>query len=833
MKTRQTRQRTKKSTETKKANDDDNEYSKTEERPAKKTRTAKKKRKSVEFKENEDKLMNAPSTSSPNTTSSTIVKQPDNKELEQQDENTAESSDSGNAFCITIMRKIFYAAQFIQKQNKCVQSLFKLIKEVKFEEFYEEFCRNVKCSLQYDYENPKVKSILDMMATFTISIKNENLLKNKLNEDTFDEIGLELFGKDTFLIANISKTYKNLLDHILDDALIPFLNSTNVSTRLNTLYLIHKILEHCIDIEINIYNRLKLTLLNRIQDKVVNVRLSASNTLRRFQTIDDPQDNVMDAIKFHLKYDPAPSVRLACLKNIYPSASVLQDIIMKTRDTNSRIREIAFKKIAKWIDFKELTIDQRLTLLNNGFKDRNETVKQTVRNFLVPAWIKSYEDDIIHLLSDLDVILNVDVISRFLEIVFQYSFAVKIEKRTRLHLIIDKFYEEYLDEQSIPNKKQLSPENCLFWRCLGAFLKKNEDDVMKYQPDLENKMNLRKEINSLLEAIDDLDVQNKQLNSTKVDDGEKSTNEEKKDESENEDQPMNDDQSTSEEQLTKEQLTFNEEQSRIEKELEEDSISKANPIDLIIPSLSNFVAFFKHFCREVDEGAFEQDDLINFEFIFKELCLFLDNYEIADDSQKQLVIKLAEEILMMDELSDKFDDYIEHLMKFLSKSVFKTSEELSDYTIHITNKIEESLEQKDPEEDLPVIDPKEIRKLELNFAREAVGLHDLKDKLDEALARREYDCAHGFKQQIEVVEDRMANIKHEINKMQNISIRQRSEPEIEIDIKDHPSVHLKLLQIFGSFLRYGTFSNLNAMMDTRINNYVSLIQHRVDSFTFN
>jgi len=802
-KTRATRNQKKK----KKAavSEEEDDYSKSDEKPTKRTKT----RRSTEFKENqENSKAETTASSSAATDESTLVKQ---SRLDAAvDENTTESSESGNGFSIEIMRKIFFASNFVQKQNECVQSMYKLIKEVKFEVFYEEFCRNVKISLQYEHDNPKVKSILDMIATFTISIKNENLLKNKLNEDTFDEIGLELFGRDTFLIATISKTYKNLLDHILDDALIPFLNSMNVSTRLNTLYLVHKIIEHCADIEINIYNRLKTALLSRIQDKNPNVRVNASHALRRFQAVDDPMDSVVDALLFHLKYDNAPTVRLACLNNIQLSKHNQSDIISKTRDVSSKIRHIAFKKISRRVDFKgDLTMDQRLTLLNNGFKDRNEVVRQAVRTYLVPGWIKSYDDDIIQLLNDLDVIVNVDVVSKFLEVVFQYAFSIKIEKRTRLHLIVDKFYEEYLDDRSILNEKQQSPETCLFWRCLGSFLKRNEDELMKYQPDLESKLNLRKEINSLLEAIDDLDVGDRPVNSTNS----------------NEDQSkniVNEEENDNGSQSTGEQANLNEEeQSMIDQNVEnEESISKANPIDLIIPSISNFVSFFKNFCIEVNEGDYERDDLINFEFIFKELCLFLDNYEIADDSQKNLVVNLAEDILLMDELGDKFDDYIDHLMKFISKSVFKTHEEISNYTIDITNKIEESLEHKDLEEDLPVIDPEEIRKLELTFARETVNLHDLKDKLDEALVRREYDCAHDYKQQIEIVEEKMSNIKHEIHKMQNISIRQRSEPEIDIQVQDHPSVHLKLLQVFGSFLRYGKCTNLKAMMNTRVQTYI-------------
>lgn len=127
---------------------------------------------------------------------------------------------------------------------------------------------------------------------------------------------------------------------------------------------------------------------------------------------------VISALKFHLKHDNAPTVRIACLNVIYSTKEVIPDLILKTRDVNSKIREIAFKKLAKKINFKELTINNRLTLLNNGFKDRNEKVNLAVKNSLVPAWLKCYDDDLIELLSDLNVIDNVDVVSKFLEFIF-------------------------------------------------------------------------------------------------------------------------------------------------------------------------------------------------------------------------------------------------------------------------------------------------------------------------------------------------------------------------------------------------------------------------------
>lgn len=785
-------------------------------RPSKKTKrnTKKSKKDSSESKENEDRVINSTVNTTRSSTSSAASTSADQTAIDHAagdstsrptnppDDQDEESSES-NGYDVSIMRRIFVAAKFLQKQQKCVQSLYKLIKEIKFEEFYEEFCRNVKCALQYEHENQEVKHILDMVATFMISVKNENLLKNKMNENTFDEIGMELFGKDTFEVAAISKTYKNLLDYILSDALIPYLNSTRVNTRLNTLYLVRKILTHVVDIEFNIYERLKAILIDRASDKNANVRLSAIYTIHRFQNVDDPQDKVIEAIRFHLKHDPTHSVRLACLKVICATPGVVEDLIQKTRDIKSKIREIAFQKIAKKVDLQALSDQQRLRLLNNGFKDRDPKVKQAVREFLVPAWMKCYDDDLIELLNGLDVVVNVEVISKFLEIAFQYAFSIKIDRQSKLHLLIDKFYDDYLDEQSLLNKRQLTPENCLFWRCLGAFLKRNEDEVLKCQPDLEKRMNLRKEINSLLEAIDDL----------AVNPGEQASGDEA---------PTDNEATAGEESpASAESERTTADSERPMNELEE--LHRANPVDLIMPSLSNFVAFFQNFCLDVNANQYEQEDLIELEFIFKELCLFLDNYDIADHSQKQLIINLAEQIILMEELGDKFDEYIEHLMRFLSKSVVPTNEELISYTVDITNKVEASLEHEDPEEELPIVDPKMIRKLELDFARESITYNEMKINLEHAVVKQEYNIAHDMKIQVDKIKTKMDSLKKEIDRMQNISIRQRPEPEIEIDIKDHPTVHVKLLQIFGSCLRYGQFRNLTAMMDTRITKYVSVL----------
>ena len=773
--------------------------------PVKKSKknTKKGKKDSSESKENESREINSnvnstksstSSTASPSASSSARLDRPDD-----QNEKIGESNES-NDYDVQIIRKIFKAAQFSQKLQNCVQALYRVSKEFKFDEFYEEFSRDVKCILQFEAENEKVVSVLDMIATFMISVKSKNLLENEVNENMCDEIGLEVYGKKTF---TVNKIYKNLLDHILNDPLIPFLGSANANTRLNTLYLVRKILKKVVDIEPNIYERLKSALIDRTSDKNANVRKLAFLTIHRFQgDVDDPEDMVMRALRFHLKYDPTDFVRLACLNVIWPIRAVIPDLILKTRDIKSKIRETAFKKIAKNIDPKQLTIDQRLTLLNNGLKDRDPKVNRAVHEFLVPAWIKCYDDNLIELLNDLEVILNEGAISKFLEIAFRYSFSIKIETRTKLHLLIDQFYTGYLDQQSLLTKRPLSPENCLFWRCLGAFMKKNEDELFKCQADLEKRMNLRKEIHSLLEAIDDLEVNSaEEVDNAGVPEVVNKTNSEYT-------------------------VDANYEEQSVNRNDSEAELNHQNSVDLIMPSLSNFVAFFQNFCFGVNANEYEQDDLIKLEFIFKQLCLFFDNYDIADDSQKKLIINLAEQIILMDELGSKFDDYIEHLMRFLSKSVLRTNEELISYTVDITNKVEASLEEENQQEELlPEVDPEKIRKLERDLARESLACNEMRIRLDVALVNENDDIANKTRVQVGEIESRIETLNNQIRQMQNMSIVNQSMSDSEIEIQDHSAVHLKLLQIFGSCLRFGHFENLTAMMNTRINGYVS--RHKV------
>lgn len=501
------------------------------------------------------------------------------------------------------MRKVFQQAQFTQQSDACIRALHRFIDEFEFHVFYEEFCRNTKCTLQFEHANPGVKNMLATISAFLLSAKKkystENLKRrlemdksvgrpkqsrsaldsfindeennegqsdeeeNDENRDvsnrpiaaenssnvSTDEIILMMNESANltsapkrlpakFKIRNSPKSsktkssavapsnddssnaeddqlhklyrlFRNLLDFVISDVLLPFLCSVNVNTRLNAACLLLKLVNSIEDLDASLFGRLKASLLERLIDKSPKVRALAAVLLYRFQDHQTANDAVQWGLVFHLKHDPSQSVRLACLNVLVVNKETLPAILSKTRDASDRIRAKAFAKLAKKIDFKALlNKEQRLFLIRNGLNDRSQSVQTAFARLVIPAWIRSYADNLVDLLMDLDLIeenaasgqTNCELIERFLANYFESALsASRSSSLCKLHLIIVDFAKYNLDDEFLVKSERFTAETFFLWCALIKFFRGREDALDQVVDIAEQRIKLKKEFVQLLQ----------------------------------------------------------------------------------------------------------------------------------------------------------------------------------------------------------------------------------------------------------------------------------------------------------------------------------------------
>lgn len=871
------------------------------------------------------------------------------------------------------MRKVFEQAQYTQQSDACIRALHRLVAEFEFHVFYEEFCRNTKCALQFEHANPKVKNILTTISSFLLSAKKkystENLKRqfeldnsagqpkksrstaldspaddedcendenheNDENRDvnnqqpgaalanrsenpnvSIDEISLLMMNQSAGAKANgskgsassrippISKTakrskptkssasnvsansscssgppnaeeqqlqkiyrlFRNLLDFVISDVLLPFLGSTGVSSRLNAAFLLLKLVNAIEDLDVSLFGRLRSGLLERLIDKSPKVRSTAAVLLYRFQDHQLPNDAVQDGLVFHLKYDSSPPVRLACLNVILANKDTLPAILSRVRDPNDHIREKAFSKLAKKIDFKEhLNREQRLFLIRNGLNDRSQSVRQAFGRLVVPAWIRAYADNLVDLLRGLDLInqsgalnaneaahneqANDELIEQFLANHFESTLSASQSSLSKLHLIIVDFAKHYLDDELLVKSAHFNAETFFLWRALIKFFKSREDALDRVADIAQKRIKLKRQFVQLLE------IETERSTGGKVGDRSGDSGARLAEDS----VPTVDAQSTTD-QLTAQKappaplersaIDENNNETGNSENLENTADELAAPdlsglaeqedfslLDLVMPKFSRLISFFRSFCEHlnlnVDEKDENADELLCHRFMFRQLIGFLDNYEIADDSQRTAIADLVEELFELNENTIKIRGYSELIMNFAYQTAYRQKKkQFFEYSMELLQRLEAKINLEEQRRNSERISAKEIRDLELTNANQTIRIHELKDQLDEAVAGGQFDRAHELQLQIECVKQECNRLWKEILRMKNVleyqenrrKAEENGESAGEFDISNYPVEHIKLLQIFEIALRNG-LNNFHSLVNYGIDRYVSVNQ---------
>ncbi|KAM9449510.1 condensin complex subunit 3 isoform 1-T1 [Clarias gariepinus] len=312
--------------------------------------------------------------------------------------------------------------------------------------FHQEFLRCLKYALIVYTREPAVENIIDFVVKFAASF--ETPVEEELEEEDDEE-------EDTFL-------------NFLFNFLLECHGVSSHAVRFRVCQLVNKLLGSLSEnaqIDDGLCERIHEAMLIRVTDKYPNVRIQAALAMARLQDPEDPECPTVKAYMLLLENDSNPEVRRAVLSCIAPSALTLPKIYRRTRDVKEKVRKLAYQVLAEKVHIRALTIAQRVSLLQQGLNDSAASVKEVVKQTLIPSWLRLLQGDVLQLLHRLDVENCADTAVSALHA--HFSMATTPD---------DLLSAAKLDDRKLIPIDALTCENVLYWRALCEFVKSKGDE---------------------------------------------------------------------------------------------------------------------------------------------------------------------------------------------------------------------------------------------------------------------------------------------------------------------------------------------------------------------
>ncbi|KAH8285642.1 hypothetical protein KR054_011901 [Drosophila jambulina] len=223
-------------------------------------------------------------------------------------------------------------------------------------------------------------------------------------------------------------------------------------------------------------------MLERVKDVSPSVRKQAVLAMQRLQMPDNPKDPVVVAYQFHLSADPSPSVRQCIITCMGRNYITVPYILQRLWDVDEKVRRHTYVNMCNY-PVRSYKVAQRLTLLEQGLNDSSATVRKTVINYMLKAWIESYQQNYIALTAALKLDSNEEELLRFRRVAKQ-MLRVIFEKTDVDQLIeLLPLSDDCELHRCIPQEK-LTVELLLYWQCLSEFLETQADEADPVLPEL-------------------------------------------------------------------------------------------------------------------------------------------------------------------------------------------------------------------------------------------------------------------------------------------------------------------------------------------------------------
>nr|CAH7728254.1 unnamed protein product [Callosobruchus chinensis] len=317
--------------------------------------------------------------------------------------------------------------------------------------------KRVIYTILQEEESVYVEKLIQYIGAFYVILKQKEIAKNNIFASEGCPLSSEILN---FLLE---------LSHLRND-----------NVRLNSLKMIHEILNTLVDVEIeeSICNSLEEHLLDRLWDPKVSIRLEALSTSSRLQDYDNPEDTIIAEFIF-LTADSSAKVRQRAIELVAARRDVIQYFVRSTRDKDSAVRLAALKRLESKARY--LKVQDRCDILVFVLRDSTPCIQKYVP-VLLNSWVECYDDNIIQFLKSLRLD---DDRNQIKKAVFLYEKVLNIILRNTMLSKLSGYLQ--IIDKVVPYD-QLNYETACYWRTYIQYLHSKgehlEEEIEKMIPEL-------------------------------------------------------------------------------------------------------------------------------------------------------------------------------------------------------------------------------------------------------------------------------------------------------------------------------------------------------------
>ncbi|CAH2005911.1 unnamed protein product [Acanthoscelides obtectus] len=298
---------------------------------------------------------------------------------------------------------------------------------------------NVILTILQAEESVYLERLIQFIGAIYVTLKQKEITKN----DVFSPEGCNLsFGILSFLL----KASKLANDNI----------------RLNSLKMIHEILNNLMDVEIDesLCEELEKKLIDRLWDPRISVQLEALGTMSRLQNYDNPDDNII-AKFIYLTASSSSKVRQRAIELVAARGDVIKYFVRSTRDKDPAVRLAALKRLASKATF--LKTPDKCDILLFALRDSTPSIQKYLP-VLLNSWVESYDNNIIQFLKSLKIHTDRNQIQRAVSLYEKVLYIIL--RNTDLARLSG--YVQIVDK--VVPYDQLNYETSCYWRTYIEYL---------------------------------------------------------------------------------------------------------------------------------------------------------------------------------------------------------------------------------------------------------------------------------------------------------------------------------------------------------------------------
>ncbi|RLN96126.1 hypothetical protein BBJ28_00006482 [Nothophytophthora sp. Chile5] len=219
-----------------------------------------------------------------------------------------------------------------------------------------------------------------------------------------------------FLLRKSAKTKEPAgKDELRTELLKRFMDATKAedrAVRLRACQMLQLILNRLEYIEY-VKERSEDALLPRLNDKLATVRIQSVYALKKLQRPNEASDKVSRELQRLMpRVNLCVVLRCTCVRRDVRKAALVslavteetyQDLLIRIRDSSEDVRYAAFRTLGNEMAMKDIPINDRAHLLDQGLQDRAARVRRSCEQMVLKKWFTECESSPVSLLKALDI----------------------------------------------------------------------------------------------------------------------------------------------------------------------------------------------------------------------------------------------------------------------------------------------------------------------------------------------------------------------------------------------------------------------------------------------